>query len=114
MVHDSQHPGALVRTICLDAFGLTVTEGARYFGVTRQAVNSLVNGKAGISPEMAIRLDKAFDGGAEAWLQRRLACALDQARAEAYKLRVTPLDRRASLAPLTVGYADAAAARAAR
>jgi addiction module HigA family antidote len=114
MAHDSQHPGALVRTICLDAFGLTVTEGARYLGVTRQALNNLVNGKAGISPEMAIRLDKVFGGGAEAWLQRQLAFDLNQARAKAYKLHVTPLDRRASLAPLTVDYADGAAPRAAR
>ena len=59
------HPGVSVRHDCLAPLGLTVTKGAKVLGVTRQALNNLVNGKAGISPEMAIRLDKAFGGTAE-------------------------------------------------
>ena len=62
------HPGLAVRHDCLEPLGLTVTDGAKVLGVSRQALNSLVNGKAGISPEMAIRLDKAFGGTADAWL----------------------------------------------
>lgn len=72
------HPGLSVRHDCLVPLGLTVTEGARALGVTRQALNNLVNGKNGISPEMAVRLDKAFGGGADIWL--RLQMAYDLAR----------------------------------
>ena len=74
------HPGLSVRIDCLDALGLSVTAGARVLGVTRQALNNLVNEKAGISPEMAIRLDKAFGGTAEAWLALQAAYDLAQAR----------------------------------
>ena len=62
------HPGLSVRHDCLEPLGLTITDGAKVLGVSRQALNSLVNGKGGISPEMAIRLDKAFGGTADAWL----------------------------------------------
>lgn len=63
------HPGRLVRQECLEPLGLSVTEGAKALGVTRQALNNLVNGKAGISAEMAVRLSAAFGGGAETWLR---------------------------------------------
>ena len=63
------HPGLSVRHDCIEPLGLTITETARVLGVTRQALNNLVNGKAAISPEMAIRLDKAFGGGADTWLR---------------------------------------------
>ncbi len=74
------HPGLSVRHDCLEPLGLSVTAGAKVLGVTRQALNNLVNCKSGISPEMAIRLDKAFGGGAETWL--RFQAAYDLARAE--------------------------------
>ena len=74
------HPGQSVRYDCLQPLGLTVTEGAEILGVRRQTLNNLVNGKTGISPEMAIRLDKAFGGGSETWL--RLQAAYDLAQAE--------------------------------
>ena len=74
------HPGLSVRFDCLEALGLSVTAGAKVLGVTRQALNNLVNGKAGISPEMAIRLDKAFGGTAETWLALQAAYDLAQAR----------------------------------
>ena len=54
------HPGRIVRHDCLEELGLSVTEAAKALGVSRQALNNIVNGKAGISPEMAIRLTKAF------------------------------------------------------
>lgn len=62
------HPGETVRYDCLEPLGLSVTEGAKVLGVTRQALNNVVNGKSGISPEMAIRLKKAFGGRASVWL----------------------------------------------
>ncbi|MHB8253638.1 MAG: HigA family addiction module antitoxin [Acidiferrobacter sp.] len=74
------HPGMSVRYDCLEALGLSVTKGAEVLGVTRQTLNNLVNGKAGISPEMAIRLDKAFGGTAEGWLSLQTAFDLAQAR----------------------------------
>lgn len=70
---DPPHPGYSVRFDCLEPLGLSVTKGAEILGVTRQALNNLVNGKAGISPGMAIRLDKAFGGTAEAWLALQTA-----------------------------------------
>jgi antitoxin HigA-1 len=73
------HPGLSVRHDCLEPLGLSVTEGARALGVSRKALSDLVNGRAGISPEMAIRLDKAFGGGAETWF--RMQAAYDMARA---------------------------------
>ena len=69
------HPGLSVRYDCLEPLGLSVADGAEALGVTRQAMNNLVRGRAGISAEMAIRLEKAFGGGAETWL--RLQAAYD-------------------------------------
>ena len=81
------HPGLSVRHDCLEPLGLSVTEGAKVLGVSRQALNSLVNGKGGISPEMAIRLDKAFGGTADAWLA--LQNAYDLARAKKMAKNIT-------------------------
>lgn len=80
------HPGLSVRCDCLEPHGITVTEGAKILGVTRQALNNLVNCKAAISPEMAIRLHKAFGGGADTWL--RLQAAYDLAQAEKYASKI--------------------------
>lgn len=82
------HPGLSVRADCLEALGLTVTEGAKALGVSRQALNNLIHGQAGISPEMAIRLDKAFGGGAETWLRLQAAYDLAQARKALDKIKV--------------------------
>jgi addiction module HigA family antidote len=66
------HPGRIVKDECLAPLGLTVTAAARVLGVTRQTLNNLVNEKAGISPEMAVRLAKAFGSTAEAWLRMQV------------------------------------------
>ncbi len=73
------HPGLAVRHDCIEPLGLTVTEAAKRLGVSRKQLSDLVNCHAGISPEMAIRLDKAFGGGAETWY--RMQAAYDMARA---------------------------------
>ena len=82
------HPGESVRHDCLEPLGLSVTEGAKALGVTRQALNNLVNGKSGISPEMAIRLDKAFGGNAQVWLGLQMDYDLAQAMKRAGEIKV--------------------------
>lgn len=72
------HPGLSVRHDCLEPLALSITEAAKCLGVSRKQLSDIVNCHAGISPEMAIRLDKAFGGGAEIWL--RLQTAYDLAR----------------------------------
>ena len=74
------HPGLTVRHDCLEPLGLTVTQGAKVLGVTRQTLNNLLNGKSGISPEMAVRLAKAFGSSAETWLGIQLDYDLAQVR----------------------------------
>ena len=74
------HPGRSIRSACLEPLGLSVTEAARALGVTRQALNNVVNGKAGTSPEMAIRLSKAFGSTPETWLHMQLAYDLAEVR----------------------------------
>src|SRR5437773_9449623 len=84
------HPGRSIRTACLEPLGLSVTEGAKILGVTRQALNNVVNGKAAISPEMAIRLAKAFGSTAETWLRMQVAYDLShvaQSRIEVRRYR---------------------------
>ena len=82
------HPGLSVRHDCLEPLGLSIAEGAKMLGVTRQAMNNLVSGKAGISAEMAIRLEKAFGGGAETWLRMQAAYDLAQVGKRAGKIKV--------------------------
>jgi len=82
------HPGRIVKSACLEPLGLSVTEGAKVLGVTRQALNNVVNGKSGISPEMSIRLSKAFGSRPETWLRMQLAYDLAQARKHEDRIRV--------------------------
>ena len=82
------HPGLSVRLDCLEPLGLSVTKGASALGVTRQTLNNLVNGKSGISPEMSIRLAKAFGSRAEVWLGMQLDYDLARARQFEGEIRV--------------------------
>jgi len=82
------HPGLSVKHDCLEPLGLSVTKGAAVLGVTRQTLNDLVNARRGISPEMALRLDLAFGGGADVWLRLQAAYDLAQARQKAHALDV--------------------------
>jgi addiction module HigA family antidote len=93
------HPGVSVRINCLEPLGLSVTKAAKALGVTRQAVNNIVNGKSGISPEMAIRLSKAFGSSPETWLGMQLDYDLAQARRRAGEMRVSRI--RAARPPAT-------------
>lgn len=74
------HPGEVIRDLCLDPLGLSVTAAAQGLGVTRKALSELINGHTGISPEMALRLSLAFGGSAESWLNQQALYSLAQAR----------------------------------
>src|SRR5580698_10151185 len=82
------HPGRSVRHDCLEPLGLSVTEGARILGLTRQALNNVVNGKSGVSAEMAIRLSKAFGSTPDTWLRMQVAYDLAQAMKDESKIKV--------------------------
>jgi addiction module HigA family antidote len=87
------HPGRIVREECLLALGLSVTAGAKALGVSRQALNNLVNERAGISPEMAIRLAKAFGSTAQTWLRMQSNYDLAKAFKFESKIRVRRYQR---------------------
>ena len=83
------HPGQSVRHDCLEPLGLSVTAGARALGVSRQALNNLVNAKSAVSPEMAIRFEKLGWGTADGWLHLQTAYDLAQARKRADTIQVS-------------------------
>jgi addiction module HigA family antidote len=89
------HPGLSVGYDFLEPLGLSVADGAEALGVTRQAINNLVRGRAGISAEMAIRLETAFGGGAETWLRLQVAYDLAQAEKKSGKIKVRRVTERA-------------------
>ena len=82
------HPSRIVRQECIEPLGLTVTETAKRLGVTRQALNNLVNGKGGISAEMAVRLSKTFGSSSEVWLGMQMEYDLAQVEKEARNIKV--------------------------
>src|SRR6202050_4814838 len=82
------HPGRSIRTACLEPLQLSVTKGARILGVTRQTLNNVINGKSGISPQMTIRLTKAFGSTPETWLRMQLAYDLAEARKQEHRIKV--------------------------
>ena len=85
------HPGLSVRHDCLEPLGLSVTEAAKKLGVSRKQLSDVVNGHSGISPQMAIRLDKAFGGGANTWYRLQAAYDLAQAMKRADQIKVERL-----------------------
>ena len=82
------HPGEVIRELCLEPLGLSVTAAAAGLGVTRKTLSELLNGHAGISPEMALRLSLGFGGSAESWLQQQALYDLAQARRKAPEMKV--------------------------
>lgn len=85
---DPPHPGEVVRELCIDPTGLTVTAAAEVLGVSRKALSELLNGHAGISPEMAVRLSKGFGGSVESWLRQQMQYDLAQVQKKAEKIKV--------------------------
>ena len=91
LMHDPPHPGEVLKELCLEPLGLTVTDAARALGVSRKTLSMVVNGRAGISPEMAIRLSIAFDTSAESWLNQQIQFDLWQAEQHRSELKVERL-----------------------
>jgi addiction module HigA family antidote len=89
------HPGRLVRQECLEPIGLSVTDAAKALGVSRNALSELTNERRGISPEMAIRLDKAFGGGADTWHAMQAAYDMAQAMKKADQIKVRRVSQTA-------------------
>ena len=89
------HPGLSVRHDCLEPLGLSVTAAAKRLDVSRKQLSDVLNGHSGISPEMAIRLDKAFGGGADTWFRLQAAYDLAQAMKKAGAIKVTRITRAA-------------------
>ena len=81
------HPGAIVFHDCIDPLGLSITDAAAALGVSRNSLSELVNAKRGISPEMAVRLSKAFGGSAESWLAQQINYDLAQVSADKIKVK---------------------------
>ena len=79
-MHNPPHPGEVIRELCLEPLGFSVTVAARGLGVTRKALSELLNGKSGVSPSMALRLAIAFDSTAESWLNMQQQYDLYHAR----------------------------------
>ena len=93
-MHSPPHPGEVLRELCLRPLGVSVTEAAEALGVTRKTLSAILNGRAGISPEMAIRLSIAFDTSAESWLNQQTQYELWLAEKNRKKLSVKKLTVR--------------------
>ena len=88
VMHSPPHPGEAIRELCIEPLGLTVTEAANGLGVSRKTLSALLNGHFGISPEMAIRLSKAFGGSAESWVTQQAQYDLWRALQKANVIKV--------------------------
>jgi len=91
LMHNPPHPGAVLRRLCLDPLGLSVTDAAKALGVSRKTLSAILNGRAGISPEMAVRLSLAFGTSSERWLNQQIQYDLWQAEKGRKNLRVLRL-----------------------
>ncbi len=91
LMHNPPHPGEIIKELCLEPLGITVTAAAKALGVSRKTLSAIVNGNAGISPEMAIRLSIAFDTSAESWLNQQSQYDLWHAEQHRNELHVKKL-----------------------
>ncbi len=87
VMYNPPHPGEVLRDLCIEPLGLTVTQAAKGLGVSRTALSELLNGRRGISPEMAIRLETAFGGSAESWVTQQAQYDLWKAMQGADKIK---------------------------
>lgn len=90
-MHNPPHPGEVIKTLCLEPLGVTVTQAAEALGVSRKTLSAILNGRARISPEMAVRLSIAFDTSAESWLNQQTQYDLWHAERRRKQLRVAKL-----------------------
>jgi len=85
------HPGEIIRELCIEPLGITITEAAKGLGVSRKTLSAIINGRAGITPEMAIRLGKAFDTSPESWLNQQIQYDLYKAEKRTVNLKIKRL-----------------------
>ena len=90
-MHNPPHPGEVLRELCLKPLGLSVTNAARSLGVSRKTLSSILNARAGISPEMAVRLSLAFGTTAESWMNQQVQYDLWHAEQSRKRLKVRRL-----------------------
>jgi antitoxin HigA-1 len=90
-MYNPPHPGEVLRELCLEPLGISVTDAAAALGVSRKTLSAILNGRSGISPEMAIRLGKAFNSSAESWLNQQVQYDLWTAQQNAGELNVQTL-----------------------
>ena len=90
-MHNPPHPGEIIKSLCLEPLGVTVTEAAKALGVSRKTLSAILNGRAGVSPEMAVRLSIAFGTSAESWLNQQTQYDLWHAERRRKQLRVMKL-----------------------
>jgi len=91
LMHNPPHPGEVIREFCLEPLDLSVTEAAKALGVSRKTLSAILNGRAGISPEMAVRLSIAFDTTSESWLNQQTQYDLWNAEKHRKELQVKRL-----------------------
>lgn len=90
-MHNPPHPGEIIRELCLEPLGLSISEAAEGLGVSRKTLSAILNGRSSISPEMALRLSIAFDTSPESWLSQQAQYDLWQARQESKRMKVKKL-----------------------
>ena len=90
-MHNPPHPGEVLKALCLEPLDLTISDAAKALGVSRKTLSGIVNGRVGISPEMAVRLSLAFDTTAESWLNQQVQYDLWLAEKKRSTLRVKRL-----------------------
>lgn len=91
LMYNPPHPGEIIKELCLEPLGISVTAAAEGLGVSRKTLSSILNGRAGVSPEMAIRLSIAFDTSAESWINQQAQYDLWQAEQHRDTLKVSKL-----------------------
>ena len=90
-MHNPPHPGEVIKELCLEPLGISVTAAADGLGVSRKTLSAILNGRAGISPEMAVRLSIAFDTSSESWLNQQVQYDLWRAEQNRDSLHVSRL-----------------------
>ena len=90
-VFDPPHPGEIIKELCIEPLGITITEAAKGLDVSRKTLSAIINGRTGITPEMAIRLGKAFDTSPESWLNQQIQYDLYKAKKRTANLKIKKL-----------------------
>ena len=91
LMYNPPHPGEIIKELCLEPLGLSISEAAKALGVSHKTLSTLINGQTKISPEMAVRLSIAFDTTSESWLNQQMQYDLWQAEQHRNKLNVKRL-----------------------